>query len=375
MAPQLGTALTCSQPHVAISSITRQLLWMCQLSCHLLSIPTAQWNTSGSLHSGTVCPFTSAYGRLGLFRWFPVQGKRTFEVPWESGWCRCLWEQVKGSAMTWSRARRRQELPNPALLQKPSHKVGGSKESWEEVGYHTKAEAEWLHGSQDATVFSKGGTCPSLFHQITLKSLGATAAHHLCTASAANTGQSHLPWASLASFQPSETSFRVNGKFNLGPQEGNLPIQLTAKTLLLLIRADSQQCWGLHEKLMARWSCGYQYDCNAVLGRNFQSIRSRKCLLPSSHGNITTHDHALVANSSLLSYTRHGLPWWSNNHFTQYGLDSAVSKLQFPQECLEFPPLCNTHLAGSRFDEWISSFTREVFPHTCYLFEQSKAPA
>lgn len=33
--------------------------------------------------------------------------------------------------------------------------------------------------------------------------------------------------------------------------------------------------------------------------------------------------------------------------FTRYGLDSAVSKLQFPQECLEFPPLCNTRLAGS----------------------------
>lgn len=95
---------------------------------------------------------------------------------------------------------------------------------------------------------------------------------------------------------------------------------------------------------MARWSCGYQYDCNTVLGRNFQSIRSRKCLLPSSHGNITTHDHALVANSSLLLYTGHGLPWWFNNSFTQYGLDSAVSKLQFPQECLEFPPLCNTRL-------------------------------
>lgn len=37
--------------------------------------------------------------------------------------------------------------------------------------------------------------------------------------------------------------------------------------------------------------------------------------------------------------------------FTLYGLDSAVPKLQFPQECLEFPPLCNTRLAGSRFDE------------------------
>lgn len=48
--------------------------------------------------------------------------------------------------------------------------------------------------------------------------------------------------------------------------------------------------------------------------------------------------------------------------FTRYGLDSAVSKLQFPQECLEFPPLCNTRSAGSRFDGWISSFTRGSIP-------------
>lgn len=66
---------------------------------------------------------------------------------------------------------------------------------------------------------------------------------------------------------------------------------------------------------MARWSCGYQYDCNTVLGRSFQSIRNRKCLLPSSHRNATTHDHALVAVSSLLSCTGHGLPWWSKQAF------------------------------------------------------------
>lgn len=69
----------------------------------------------------------------------------------------------------------------------------------------------------------------------------------------------------------------------------------------------------------------------------------------------------LFAYSSPLPCTRQA-PVMVYKHLTWYGLDSAASELQFPQECLEFPPLCNTRLAGSRFDEWISSFTGGNIP-------------
>lgn len=44
---------------------------------------------------------------------------------------------------------------------------------------------------------------------------------------------------------------------------------------------------------MARWSCGYQDDCNTVLGRNFQSIRNRKHPISPSRSNARSHCHAL----------------------------------------------------------------------------------
>lgn len=64
-----------------------------------------------------------------------------------------------------------------------------------------------------------------------------------------------------------------------------------------------------------------------------------------------------------------------HQHFTRYGLDSAASKLQFPQECLEFPPLCNTRLQVPVLMSGYLHLPVEIFPHTCCLFEQPKPPA
>lgn len=88
---------------------------------------------------------------------------------------------------------------------------------------------------------------------------------------------------------------------------------------------------------MARWSCGYQHDCNTVLGRNGQSMRNRQILLPSLHRSILTPWLAAASPSSPGTNPQDGLQAF-------HGLNPAVEKLQFPQECLEFPPLCNTRL-------------------------------
>lgn len=88
---------------------------------------------------------------------------------------------------------------------------------------------------------------------------------------------------------------------------------------------------------MASWSCGYQHDCNSVLGRNTQSMRNSPFLLPSPRRSILTPCLTPAAPPALDTDPRDGLQAF-------HGLNPAVEKLQFPQECLEFPPLCNTRL-------------------------------
>lgn len=65
-------------------------------------------------------------------------------------------------------------------------------------------------------------------------------------------------------------------------------------------------------------------------------MRNNELLLPSSHRSLLTPVSLLHLPPALDTDSQDGLQAF-------HGLSPAV-KLQFPQECLEFPPLCNTRL-------------------------------
>lgn len=114
---------------------------------------------------------------------------------------------------------------------------------------------------------------------------------------------------------------------------------------------------------MARWSCGYQHDCNTVLGRNGQSMRNRQILLPSSHRSILTPWLAAASPSS----PGHKPPGWSTSISRA---QSCGGEVAISPGMPGISPFMQHTFAGSRFDEGISSLSRGVFPHTCCLFEQ-----
>lgn len=81
---------------------------------------------------------------------------------------------------------------------------------------------------------------------------------------------------------------------------------------------------------MARRSCGYQPECWGETSN------------PRVPPSLLTQEHPdPCLPPAPPSSPGHSLPGWSTSISW---LGPAVEKLQFPQECLEFPPLCNTRL-------------------------------
>lgn len=210
------------------------------------------------------------------------------------------------------------------------------------------------------------GSHPSLSHQIPLVNLAATPAQQLCKV------QQELVKATCPEHPGLCSSLQKPflgsvGSSSRSSGEGNLPIQLTALTLLLLIPAASRWCWGLCECLTATWSCGYQHGCNPGLGRNVQSMRNSEFLLPSSSRSLLSPCLCPASPSS----PGHKLPAWPTSIA---GAQPCSGEVAISPGMPGISPFMQHTFAGSRFDGGISSFSRGVFPHTCWLFEQPKPP-
>lgn len=141
-----------------------------------------------------------------------------------------------------------QELPNSALTktspfpqeENPKIVVGSSSS----LLHHSTGLGDPM--GTETPKFCKAAIPSFLFHQIPLACLEATPAQQLCTV------QPKLVKGTCPEHPGLHSSLQKVFVGSMGSSsrpsgEGNLPIQLTAQTLLLLIPAASQGWWGLYE--------------------------------------------------------------------------------------------------------------------------------
>lgn len=139
-----------------------------------------------------------------------------------------------------------QELPNSALTKTYSFPPSGEAKDYSGKQMQQSIRLGDPMGTGMPPIPAGLGSHPSLSHQIPLVNLAATPAQQLCKV------QQELVKATCPEHPGLCSSLQKPflgsvGSSSRSSGEGNLPIQLTALTLLLLIPAASRWCWGLCE--------------------------------------------------------------------------------------------------------------------------------